>query len=86
MGLEAAFVQLKIDPSKFSYGNQLDSKYGFIYKTQTTFDFTNRNYFDYKGSILLENKLGNIGFVYSHILQPNQSFYKSCFSIGQSKR
>jgi type IX secretion system PorP/SprF family membrane protein len=77
IALEAAYVQVEIDPSKFSIANFYSGGYNNVLNPNLNLLYSSKvHYFDYNCSILLENKLGNAGFVYSHIFQPNQSFNK----------
>lgn len=72
--IQLSYIQTKLDPSKFSFSDMIDTKYGFVLPTISVFPNTRRNYFDFSSSLLVYNKWASLGLGYFHITQPNQSF------------
>jgi len=72
--IELSYIQTKIDPSKFSFFDMIDTKYGFVLPTNIPFPVLKRSYFDFSSSLLVYNKWASLGIGYFHITQPNQSF------------
>jgi type IX secretion system PorP/SprF family membrane protein len=83
-GVQAAFVNRRLDPSKLSFGDQVDSRYGFIYESQPVGsntsvlnDITTTNFFDLSAGILAYNKHFKFGVAAHHLTQPDHSFISS---------
>jgi len=76
-GLQVSYNQIKIDPTKFSFGDQIDSKYGFVLKTKESFPINHREYPDFSAGILAFSKQYYGGVAINHLTQPDQSFIKN---------
>ena len=75
-GFEASFRTIQLDWSKLTFGDQIDSRDGFIYPTQE--DIANnpnsKGFPDFSAGLLGYSKNFFFGFAAHHITQPNQGF------------
>jgi type IX secretion system PorP/SprF family membrane protein len=76
-GLQISFNQMSIDPTKFSFNDQIDPRYGFVKKTNEKIDVRQKSYADFSAGGLVFSKIFYGGIAVSHITQPDQSFIKN---------
>lgn len=76
-GIQATFVQKRVDWSKLNFGDQIDAKYGWIYQTQEVAQNDIKMYPDFSAGVLGYSPNFFAGFALSHITQPNESFYQN---------
>lgn len=88
LGLQAAFVQKKIDWEGLIFPDQLDPRYGNIYPT--AFSAPNKNsvtYPDFTAGMLMQfkgnNLSGVLGGALHHLTRPNESFYESTAPLAR---
>jgi type IX secretion system PorP/SprF family membrane protein len=76
-GLQAGVTNRTIDWSKLVFGDQIDSRLGFIPGSTSAADapqFNNRFYFDSGAGLNLVVGQFNIGAAFQHVNRPNESF------------
>jgi len=73
-GAKAGWVQKSLDWSKLTFGDMIDPRKGFIYKTG---DYPKQGgsngFFDVSSGFLLSSKTFNIGLAANHLTRPNES-------------
>jgi type IX secretion system PorP/SprF family membrane protein len=73
-GFQATYAQRTLDWNKLTFGDQIDSRYGFIYGTQETFGPNTVSFVDFSAGAIGYSEKFFIGFAAHHITQPDQSF------------
>jgi len=73
-GFQATYAQRTLDWNKLTFGDQIDSRYGFIYATQEVFGPNSVNFVDFSAGILGYSENFFFGFAAHHLTQPDQSF------------
>lgn len=73
-GLQATYQQKKLNWSNLDYGDQIDSRNGFIYQTAETNDKYQSQYVDVSAGVLGFGKKYFFGFATHHLTQPDESF------------
>ncbi len=75
MGLQATWIQKKLDWDKLFFGDQIDPRYGFVYDTQEGRpDDLSKNYIDFSAGILAYSSKVYGGLAVNHITQPDEAF------------
>lgn len=74
-GLEASYFQKTIDWDKLTFGDMIDSRYGFIYPTQETEGAEKVNNADFTAGVLGYTEFIFAGVTVHHLSEPNESFY-----------
>lgn len=73
-GFQATFANRRLDWTKLTFGDQIDSRYGFIYNTQEVFGPNSVSYVDFSAGVIGYSDKFYIGFAAHHLTQPDQSF------------
>lgn len=73
-GFQATYAQRTLDWNKLTFGDQIDSRYGFIYGTQETFGPNSVSFVDFSAGVIGYSEKFFIGFSAHHLTQPDQSF------------
>jgi len=74
LGLQASYMQKKIDWSKLTFGDQIDSRYGFIYNTNEVFGRQSRGFPDFSAGLLGFSERFYVGAAAHHLTQPDEGF------------
>ena len=72
-GLQATYSQKALDWSRLTFGDQIDSRRGFIFQTQETERGGSVGFFDASAGILAFSNEFYIGGAVHHINEPNES-------------
>ncbi len=72
-GLQASYSQKSLDWSRLTFGDQIDSRKGFIYQTQETERGGSVGFFDASAGVLAFSSDFYIGGAVHHINEPNES-------------
>ena len=73
-GFQATYSQRTLDWTRLTFGDQIDSRYGFIYNTKETFGPNNVSFVDFSVGVIGYSEKFFIGFAAHHLTQPDQSF------------
>lgn len=73
-GFQATYAQRTLDWTRLTFGDQIDSKFGFIYATQETFGPNTVSFVDFSAGVIGYSERFFIGFAAHHLTQPDQSF------------
>jgi len=73
-GFQATYSQRTLDWTRLTFGDQIDSRYGFIYNTKETFGPNNVSFVDFSAGVIGYSEKFFIGFAAHHLTQPDQSF------------
>lgn len=75
-GFEASYKEIRLDWSDLTFGDMIDSQYGFIYPTQEDIanNKTNISFPDFSAGILGYSENFFFGFAAHHLTSPNQGF------------
>lgn len=79
-GAQATWNQKFLDWSQLSFGDQIDSRRGFIYPTQDVVRGGSIGFFDASAGFIIFNEKFNIGVAAKHLNRPNESVI-----VGESK-
>ncbi len=75
MGLEATWMQKKLDWDKLFFGDQIDPRYGFVYNTQEGRpDDLSKSFVDFSAGVLAYSSKLYGGFAVNHITEPDEAF------------
>ena len=80
-GFQATYFQKSIDWSQLTFGDMIDSRYGFIYETQETPGATSINGADFSAGLLGYTKNLYFGFAAHHLTEPEESFFSSSNAV-----
>jgi type IX secretion system PorP/SprF family membrane protein len=73
-GFQATYSQRTLDWTRLTFGDQIDSRYGFIYNTKETFGPNSVSFVDFSAGVIGYSEKFFIGFAAHHLTQPDQSF------------
>ena len=73
-GFQATYAARTLDWTKLTFGDQIDSRYGFVYQTQESQANNSVSYVDFSAGLLGYSDKFFIGFAAHHLTQPDQSF------------
>lgn len=73
IGLAAAFVQKSLDWGNLTFGDQIDTRRGFIYKTNEIARGGNKSFVDFSAGVLGFSDKFYFGAAAHHLNQPNES-------------
>jgi type IX secretion system PorP/SprF family membrane protein len=73
-GLQATYVQKKLDWDKLTFGDMIDPRYGYIYATQETRPSESRSFADFSAGILAYSSSFYGGIAVHHLTQPDEAF------------
>tara|TARA_R110002050_G_scaffold290260_1_gene443701 strand:- start:23153 stop:24133 length:981 start_codon:yes stop_codon:yes gene_type:complete len=74
-GGQAGYWQKSLDWAGLTFGDMIDERYGFVYKTDEPFGDASVNAPDFSSGLLLYSKDWYIGGAVHHITQPKESFF-----------
>ncbi len=72
-GLQATWAQKRVDWSKLTFGDMIDSRRGFIYNTNELQRDEPANYVDFSAGILGFSEKYFVGFAAHHLTEPDES-------------
>lgn len=73
-GLQATYVQKKVDWDKLTFGDMIDPRYGFVYQTQEVRPNETKSFADFAAGILLFSSKIYGGVAVHHLTQPDEAF------------
>ena len=73
-GFQATYAQRTLDWSKLTFGDQIDSRFGFVYQTAEQQPGQSVSYVDFSAGLLAYSDKFYFGFAAHHLTQPDQSF------------
>jgi len=73
-GLQATYVQKRLDFSKLTFGDMIDPRYGFVYPTQEVRPNESKNYMDFSAGALAYSSKVYGGFAVHHLTEPDEAF------------
>ena len=73
-GLQATYMQKSIDFSKLTFGDMIDSRYGFIYNTNETPAADNVKFPDFSAGALAFTQYFYGGIAVHHLTEPKEAF------------
>ncbi|HNQ12162.1 MAG TPA: type IX secretion system membrane protein PorP/SprF [Bacteroidia bacterium] len=73
-GLQATYVQKRIDWDKLTFGDMIDPRYGFVYPTQETRPNESRSFVDFSAGIVGYSTDFYGGVAVHHLTQPDEAF------------
>jgi type IX secretion system PorP/SprF family membrane protein len=74
LGLQATWVQKKLDWDKLYFGDMIDPRYGYVYQTQETRPDQSRSFADFSAGILAYSSKVYGGVAVNHLTQPDEAF------------
>lgn len=77
LGLQATYVQKKLDWDKLTFGDMIDPRYGYIYPTQETRPNESRSFTDFSAGLLAYSSSLYGGIAVNHLTQPDEAFIVS---------
>jgi len=76
LGISGALVSRALDVSKLTFGDQIDSRFGFVYQTNNDIAFYKRaNFLNLNAGLVLHSNRFLIGYSVSNFNEPDQSIY-----------
>ncbi len=73
-GVQATYVQKKVDWDKLTFGDMIDPRYGFVYQTQEVRPNETKSFADFSAGILLYSSKIYGGLAVNHLTQPDEAF------------
>ena len=80
-GLQASYVQEKLDWDKLTFGDEIDPRYGFVYPTQEVQPQLSRSFPDFSAGVLAYSSKVYGGVAVNHLTEPDEAF----IVVGSSK-
>jgi type IX secretion system PorP/SprF family membrane protein len=77
IGASGALHARRIDVSKLTFGDQIDTRYGFIYETQQTIPFPDKRYINFNLGAVLHSEVFLIGYAMHNANRPGIGFAPS---------
>jgi type IX secretion system PorP/SprF family membrane protein len=74
-GMQAMYVQKKVDWDKLRFGDQIDARYGFVYQTIEIRPETQKSFMDFSAGILMYTTRVYGGFAVNHLTEPDEKFF-----------
>lgn len=74
LGISGSFNDRNLDASKLTFGDQIDSRYGFIYETQQVIPFPDKRYINFNLGAVLHSEVFLIGYAMHNATEPDLSF------------
>lgn len=74
LGLSASIASKRLDASLLTFGDQIDSRYGFIYSTSETFSYPTYHFALLNAGMVIHAKRFLIGYSAANINRPSTSF------------
>ncbi len=79
VGAEIGFMQRSLNTRDLNFGDQIDTRYGFVYLTKEAFDNADKMMFDAGAGAVIYSDVFYGGVAFHHINEPNEGF------LGNSK-
>ncbi len=73
-GLQASYVQKKLEWDKLTFGDMIDPRYGFVYSTQEIRPNESKSYPDFSAGVLAYSSKVYGGIAVNHLTQPDEAF------------
>jgi type IX secretion system PorP/SprF family membrane protein len=73
-GFQATYAQRTLDWSKLTFGDQIDSRFGFVFQTAEQVPQQSKSYVDFSAGLLAYSDKFYFGVAANHLTQPDQSF------------
>ncbi|MBL7924293.1 MAG: type IX secretion system membrane protein PorP/SprF [Bacteroidia bacterium] len=73
-GLQATYVQKRLDFNKLTFGDMIDPRYGFVYATQELRPTESRNFMDFSTGVLAYTNTVYGGIAVHHLTEPDEAF------------
>ncbi len=73
-GLQATYMQERLDFDKLTFGDQIDPRYGYIYNTQEDRPNEKHGFADFSAGIVGYSSKIYGGFAVHHLTEPDQAF------------
>ncbi len=73
-GLQAAYMQKKLDFTKLTFGDMIDARFGFVYDTQEQQPNDSKSFMDFSAGVLMYSSKFYGGFAANHLTQPDEAF------------
>ncbi len=73
-GLQATYVQKKLDWDKLTFGDMIDPRYGYVYATQEVRPNESKSFPDFSAGILAYGSKVYGGVAVNHLTQPDEAF------------
>ena len=73
-GLQATYVQKKLDWDKLTFGDQIDPRYGFVYTTQEQRPDETQSFPDFSAGLLAYSSSLYGGIAVFHLTEPDEAF------------
>lgn len=74
LGLQATYVQKKLDWDKLTFGDMIDPRFGFVYATQEQRPDESQSYADFSTGILAYSSKIYGGIAVFHLTEPDEAF------------
>jgi type IX secretion system PorP/SprF family membrane protein len=74
MGLQATYVQKKLNWDKLFFGDMIDPRYGYIYQTQENRPDDSKGFVDFSAGLLAYSSKVYGGVAVNHLTQPDEAF------------
>jgi type IX secretion system PorP/SprF family membrane protein len=75
--VEFAHVSKKVDWDKLTFGDIIDSRYGFVYPTAVVKPNSSISFFDFSTGLLVYHKYFDAGFALHHPFEPEEYFIQA---------
>ena len=73
-GLQANYVQERVDWDKLTFGDEIDPRFGYIYPTQEVRPNQKHSFVDFAGGLLAYSSKIYGGIAVHHLTEPDQAF------------
>jgi type IX secretion system PorP/SprF family membrane protein len=73
-GLQATYVQKRLDFNKLTFGDMIDPRYGFVYPTTELRPTETRNFMDFSTGVLAYTSTVYGGLAVHHLTEPDEAF------------
>ena len=73
-GLQASYMQKKLDFSKLTFGDMIDARFGFVYATQEQQPNDTKSFMDFSAGVLMYSSKFYGGIAANHLTQPDEAF------------
>jgi type IX secretion system PorP/SprF family membrane protein len=74
LGLQATYVQKRLDWDKLFFGDMIDPRYGYVYQTQEVRPDQSRSFVDFSAGVLAYSSKIYGGIAANHLTQPDEAF------------
>jgi type IX secretion system PorP/SprF family membrane protein len=77
VGFQATYFQKSLDFNKLTFGDMIDPKRGFVYKTNEVFEGDKKSGIDFSGGAILYSDIFYAGIAAHHVTEPQESLIES---------